>query len=309
MDNIPQNNNKGNLINKSNRLTMKVPFFQVPNSIFDEKHELITRDIAVYCYLARCSNQGSVAFPSLPTIGRKCKMSRSSAAEAVKSLIKHGFLSKKTIPGVGCEYEVLYNYEPVQNLDGTHPTAGRVTSPESGCKEEPSFNKNHESAHPQNSSSNGVVKKAIAKWKDLFKQQQGYNPTLTTKDVKALERIINEQGFETTEILLTEYINHANEKEAKVAGYALSWLPGAANRLLADRAERQRVEEFRRQKKLRTLITGIIYRGYDKLQHEFNELSDEDKSYVINTVEYNATLPEFKDAVAAWRDQGDGAVD
>lgn len=96
-------------MSKSNsKLKMEVPYFQVPNDIFNlnlDKHEIL-----VYFYLARCSNQGSKAFPSYNTIAKKCKVSRRTAISAIKNLESKGILSKET----------RYNFERGEHCSNTY---------------------------------------------------------------------------------------------------------------------------------------------------------------------------------------------
>lgn len=74
--------------------SFKVPFFQVPNDIFEIG--LDTYEMSVYFYLARLSNNGSTAFPSYKTIGEKSGMSRRKAINVVKALEEKGLLVKAT---------------------------------------------------------------------------------------------------------------------------------------------------------------------------------------------------------------------
>ena len=72
---------------------MDVPFFQVPNAVF----ELALSPIEgfVYCYLARCGNNGKSAFPSYNTIAEKCGCSRRAAIKAVATLEMCGLIEKE----------------------------------------------------------------------------------------------------------------------------------------------------------------------------------------------------------------------
>ena len=79
---------------KENNSTMKVPYFQVPNIIFDGDLNLSLHELAIYVYLCRCSNQNSRAFPSLPTIAKKTGMGRAKAAATIKTLIGKGYIKK-----------------------------------------------------------------------------------------------------------------------------------------------------------------------------------------------------------------------
>lgn len=72
---------------------MEVPYFQIPNHIFEvglDKYEIL-----VYCYLARCSNNKSDAFPSHATIARKTGMSKTTVKASIKKLEQKGILKKQ----------------------------------------------------------------------------------------------------------------------------------------------------------------------------------------------------------------------
>lgn len=64
-------------------IRMEVPYFQVPNEIFEIG--LSNNEILIYIYLARCSNN-STAFPSYKTIGEKTGVSRDTAMRVMKKL-------------------------------------------------------------------------------------------------------------------------------------------------------------------------------------------------------------------------------
>lgn len=75
------------------QIRMDVPYFQVPNAVFEvglDKHEIL-----VYVYLARCGNHGNRAFPSYNTIAKRCGISRRKAIETVQSLEGKGLLKKE----------------------------------------------------------------------------------------------------------------------------------------------------------------------------------------------------------------------
>lgn len=74
-------------------IKMEVPYFQVPNEIFEIG--LKTSELVVYFYLARCANRGSQAFPSYADIAKKCGVSRPTAIAAVKSLQAKGIIEKQ----------------------------------------------------------------------------------------------------------------------------------------------------------------------------------------------------------------------
>lgn len=87
-------------------MTNGVPYFQVPNGIFDFDlnisdpktnlpRKLSPTEKLTYIYLCRCSNNGSTAFPSYNTIADKCGISRKTAMVAVKTLTDNNLISKQ----------------------------------------------------------------------------------------------------------------------------------------------------------------------------------------------------------------------
>jgi DNA-binding Lrp family transcriptional regulator len=81
-------------INENDKIKMEVPYFQVPNEIFNVE-ELSIYEKMVYVYLARCGNQGSDVFPSYQTIGDKCGMCRRKAIDCVDKLKELGLIRKE----------------------------------------------------------------------------------------------------------------------------------------------------------------------------------------------------------------------
>lgn len=93
------------------RIFMEVPYFQVPNDIFEiglDKHELL-----VYIYLARCGNQCSASFPSYNTIAKKTGISRRKVIECVKSLEEKQLLMKER----RYDFEKLEYYSNLYRLE------------------------------------------------------------------------------------------------------------------------------------------------------------------------------------------------
>ena len=78
------------------KIVMNVPYFQVPNDIFEEG--LSSYHLAVYMYLCRCGNHGGAAFPSYNTIAKKCGMSKRKAIDVVAELESKGLLRKMVRP-------------------------------------------------------------------------------------------------------------------------------------------------------------------------------------------------------------------
>ena len=99
----------------ADKIKMEVPFFQVPNSIFDIGLSRV--EMLVYLYLARCCNGGSKAFPSYPTIAKKCSMTKPTAIEAVKQLERYQLLKKKPRQSKKKEESYSNMYTVVCNFD------------------------------------------------------------------------------------------------------------------------------------------------------------------------------------------------
>lgn len=78
------------------KIRMNVPYFQAPNSIFDQ--DLTEHELLIYLYLCRCGNNGGQAFPSYQTIAEKCKISRSVAIRTIKTLAEKKLIAKQKRP-------------------------------------------------------------------------------------------------------------------------------------------------------------------------------------------------------------------
>lgn len=77
-------------------------YSMIPNEIFDA--ELTENQKIVLMYLFRLGNNGAPIFPSYPTIGAKCGMSRPVAINTIRELESLGIISKKKRHGGSNEY-------------------------------------------------------------------------------------------------------------------------------------------------------------------------------------------------------------
>ncbi len=68
-------------------------FFIAANDIFEMN--ISTYAKLVYVYLAKCSNNNGVSFPSLNKIAEKCNCSRATVARAINELIEHDLVDKE----------------------------------------------------------------------------------------------------------------------------------------------------------------------------------------------------------------------
>ncbi len=146
------------------------------------------------------------------------------------------------------------------------------------------------------------VVKLMAIWRDLYKQKNGNNPTITAKDKEALDRLLNDHGFDKLEILLNEYLINANEREANESGYKLSWLPGAANRLFLERDKRLANEKRKMESNVQMVVQYVMQDGYDYHRDKIDQLSKEGKELLYKIVEHHADLPENQEMVSRWRE-------
>lgn len=67
-------------------------FYKIWN-VFDLP--ITSKEKLVYTYLTGCANDEDIAFPSVPTIARKCSISPETVRRAISSLEKQGYLSKQ----------------------------------------------------------------------------------------------------------------------------------------------------------------------------------------------------------------------
>lgn len=71
-------NNKGN-------------YFTIPNCIFD--YDLVSRDIAVYCYLKKCAGMSGICYPSVKTIAKATNLSSVTIKKATDALQDAGLIN------------------------------------------------------------------------------------------------------------------------------------------------------------------------------------------------------------------------
>jgi len=133
--------------------SLTVPFFKVPNSVFDMDLDLYQR--AVLFYLCRCGNQGAKAWPSYETLASKTGMSRRRAVDAIGQLVTQGLVRRirRTHKGKFTSnlYEVVWHRfsqeTPVRSgapgalgmVQEVHYGGARGALKEEPCEEEPSF--------------------------------------------------------------------------------------------------------------------------------------------------------------------------
>ena len=123
---------------------MDVPYFQVPNSVFNAS--LTKYELLVVIYLCRCQNNRQLSFPSYETIARNCAISRRKAITTVRSLIQKNLLLKQVRPNrYRKNYSNLYSLS-MENLPGareTPPSAQHALGSARRAPNKELYNKNY----------------------------------------------------------------------------------------------------------------------------------------------------------------------
>jgi hypothetical protein len=252
---IPQNEEE---IKPGSKLRMKVPYFQTPNSIFDNENELTEHELIVYIYLCRCGNQGATAFPSLPTIGRKTKTSRATAARAISGLIKHGFIIKENRIGTSNTYEIIDNAGVVSDRDGVVSDRDGVVVSDRDPRKNYSFNKNYEErdtlSNLTGKEKNQIVEKVIQCYTDLFTKANGISPVITKANRQQVAALVDKHS---ADLLLAAVDLHVNAPDTwtKERGCPLAtlehnlpvYIQKLNSRAAEEEAERKRKEHDRQQ--------------------------------------------------------------
>lgn len=180
---------------------MQVPYFQVPNDIFDKdvyvmdgekQRKLRTTEKLVYIYLCRCGNHGGMAFPSYNTISDKCGMSRRKAIDAVSILEKAGLLNKECRKKTNTENESNTYKVNVPSVSMTPPSANNAPPSEHiAPNKEPSI-------------------------KNQLKKDNVYNVAFKQREYMLFNKVINKPYTELTEgeqyakLFFYEYSNRYN---------------------------------------------------------------------------------------------------
>lgn len=73
-------------------------FFLIDNKIFE--YGLLPKELAVYCYLIKCSDKKQQSFPSRRNIKKNCNISLPVVDSAIKGLVDKGLL------------EITHRYDP-----------------------------------------------------------------------------------------------------------------------------------------------------------------------------------------------------
>ncbi len=231
---------KNGEIRQGDRIRMNVPYFQTPVAIFDNDNNGLTEhEIITYLYLCRCSNQGATAFPSLPTIGKKTRTSRATAARAIKGLIEKGYLVRQNRTGTSNIYEVMAEGDGgvVSHRDGVVSQGdGGVVSQgdpkknysfkEEPLKEEKEGEQKNPAPTPGNPSANKKIKteepkaevkdqdqgselgQALGYYKEQFELRTDRQPVINNAEAAAMKKIINKYGLEDTKKYLQLFFNH-----------------------------------------------------------------------------------------------------
>ena len=101
---------KGFEVDDKGYLTFEHQFFMVPTGLFDDMHILNVYEMMVFIHLMRCSTGGKFPFPSLATVARKCKVSRSTAQRAINGLEDKGFIVKENRQHIKQNLSNMYRF-------------------------------------------------------------------------------------------------------------------------------------------------------------------------------------------------------
>jgi hypothetical protein len=302
-------------VKQDDQLIMKIPYFQVPNWIFDQAENLTEHEKITLIYLCRCGNQGATAFPSLPTIGQKCGFSRRTAATAIKGLIDKGYLIKHNRTGTSNIYEVVsQGHGVVQEVHGgvvqeMHPKKNYSFKEEllreSTTQPEKEPARSHSFLNDEKQKT--VFKESLSLYCELYKQQLDIKPALNKgKDHKLIKQLLSEYGAEAVQFAIKEHLTNPDEWTRRggctipqlkhnFPGYLLKYKKHQeeAEREQREReAKRLRIEQMRqeeekeRQEKLRRAALTPEQRKLEDMETSMNLLKAK--------IEMRETLVEMK---------------
>lgn len=175
------------------QLRMEVPYFQVPNDIFELG--LTTHEICVYTYLARLGNYGGKAFPSYQTIADKTGMSKRKAMYCVKELTRRGLLYKEVRRTSRLENQTNV-YRVQHNLSGLltsapHAPGHAQDAPNKELEEKEKENNNQ--AREEKRFIHEYGNSYLALYAELYKKYTGReHPRLKESQLSKVEKRIDE---------------------------------------------------------------------------------------------------------------------
>lgn len=121
---------------------MQVPYFQVPNDIFEL--EITATEKLILMYLIRCGNQGSNIFPSYKTIAEKCSLGRRTAINTIQHLEDKGLIKVQQRPKSNNDnYPNLYYLPGAFNALGASATDAPPSAADAPYKELPEKELHH----------------------------------------------------------------------------------------------------------------------------------------------------------------------
>lgn len=226
-----------------NKSKMKVPFFQVPNSVFDSDLELSTYEKLTLVYLFRCSNQGSMAYPSLFTIANKTGMSKRKVSLVLDSLIQKQLLIKEPRSGKSNIYRLLHDVQGLHDVlwsdvQGLHDVQGSIAPDATVLLHDVQPIKNYIKKEPdkKKKEKDNALNELIGLYITFFKENTGSDPHIKRgQDHKLLKEIITSRGLEEAKELMKLYFETADDFTISKQGYSIGFFSKSINKLIANR--------------------------------------------------------------------------
>ncbi len=116
--------------------------------------ELPDSDKIVLLALADCANDEGHCWPSVASLVRKCSKSERTIQASIKRLVDDGHLTRREVPGKGCNYTVHPHHQRIDTPAAIAPRSNRApqgtTPTPAAAADKPSRTSNSEAKAPEN---------------------------------------------------------------------------------------------------------------------------------------------------------------
>lgn len=250
---------------------MNVPYFQVPNAVFDADLNLSAYERLVYLYLCRCSNQGAEAYPGYGKIAKRCGISKTTARTAILNLEKKGFITVKrrpksnkdnlpnlyklkTLP-VSCRYIGISGDDIAPLSRDDTPVSCGDTYKEPLIKNTLIKNPEEAAVYITKEEDQKNLVGVIGYYKDQVKLRSNFKPGVKPAEGKALKKLLQQFSQDQVKAMLEEMFKD-NDPYYKQEGWPLMVFCSQVNKFAARIYGRNDNNEVDR------------YKVYNRLQRE-----------------------------------------
>lgn len=156
--------------------------------------DLPDSDKIVLLALADCANDEGHCWPSVQSLVRKCSKSERTIQASIKRLVDEGHLTRREVPGKGCNYTVHPHHKRIDHRSDNAPA---VTAPPQGTAKTPAAAADKPPKNPQ-SEAKASLNRVIEAWNEEAGRRGFHKVRVLDASRKQMLRLrINAYGVDT----------------------------------------------------------------------------------------------------------------